>query len=359
MTLSTGQDSAHRQLVESEEHYRNLVELAVDAIFMGDAQGKIIGANQSAVSLTGYSLDELLGMSLGELFSAEERDRVPLRYDLLKAGQIVQSERMLTRKDGGLVAIGMNSRMMPDGTHHTFIRDITERKADETRMLALIRELEAFTFTASHDLRTPLSSILMATEILESRCKQTLDAPEHSLLQMIANSTREMLTLVDNLLLLARAESPLRPSQPVDSNKVLAEVIDSLSLRLETTGVAIKQDPVPDLKIPETFISQIFHNLIGNALNYAGRKGETIEVSGRQQGNRVRLYVRDHGPGIPAKEHGRIFELFYRGENASEQVGSGLGLAIIAKIARAFNGQAWAEETPGGGATFCVELENT
>ena len=113
-------------------HYRALVETAADAIFVGNANGHIIFANPSATGLSGYSHAQLLTMNLRELFSEEEIQRVPLRYDLLRQGKTVKTERFLTRKDGSTVPVEMNSRMMPDGTYHSFFRDITERKqADE------------------------------------------------------------------------------------------------------------------------------------------------------------------------------------------------------------------------------------
>jgi PAS domain S-box-containing protein len=354
--LSKNCDLMHHDLVESEARYRNLVELAADAIFMGDPQGKIIGANRSAVGLTGYAVEELLEMNLGMLFSAEESAATPLRYDLLKAGKILQNERVLTRKDGSVVAIGMNSRMMPDGTYHTFMRDYTQRRANEARMLSLIRDLEAFTLTVSHDLRGPLTNLLLSTEVLESCCADVLDEQGMRVLRVIERSATDMLALVENLLALARAEQIERQSEAVDCDEVLKKVLDGLSLRLETDDVEIKATPLPALKIHETFISQIFNNLIGNALNYAAAPGSVIEIGGERRGGNAHLYVRDQGPGIPEGEREQIFETFYRGNNGKGQTGSGLGLAIVARICQAFDGRSWVEETPGGGCTFYVEL---
>ena len=113
------------------EHYESLIELAADAFFMGEADGSIISANQSATVLTGYSYLELDDMNLKQLFSKAERQRSPLRYDQLNRGKTVQTERRLSRKDGTTVPIEMNSRMMPDGSYHTFIRDLSERKQTE------------------------------------------------------------------------------------------------------------------------------------------------------------------------------------------------------------------------------------
>ena len=127
----TPSKQAAQALQRSEERFRSLIELAADAVVHGDQQGNIVGANASAVALTGYPLAELVGMNVQQLFSPEEFDRVPLRYDLLQQGAILRTERRLTRKDGRLVPIDMNSKMMPDGTYQTFVRDISEQKKAE------------------------------------------------------------------------------------------------------------------------------------------------------------------------------------------------------------------------------------
>jgi len=122
-------------VMEERDRSQALIELAADAIFTGDAKGNFIGVNQKAIALTGYSREELLTMHMGQLYSKEEQLRVPLRYDLLKQGMVVQTERILTRKDGSVVPIEMNSKMMPDGTLHAFIRNVTKRKVMERALL--------------------------------------------------------------------------------------------------------------------------------------------------------------------------------------------------------------------------------
>ena len=118
-------------LEEKNCRYWCLFDTAADAIFLGDSQGKIREANQSASELTGYSQAELIGIDLGELFSSTERQRAPLRFDLVDTGQRVLTERMLTRRDGSTVAVQMNSAIMPDGTYHSFMRDISVSKQVE------------------------------------------------------------------------------------------------------------------------------------------------------------------------------------------------------------------------------------
>ena len=128
----TERKQAEEALRASQERYRGLIALAADAILQGDPAGRIIGANVSATALTGYGVEELMELeSIAALFSEEERRRVPLRYDLLREGKTVRSERRLTRKDGSTVLIEMNTRMMLDGTFQTVIRDMSQRKHAE------------------------------------------------------------------------------------------------------------------------------------------------------------------------------------------------------------------------------------
>lgn len=137
------QETLRREL----ERYKDLFCFAADAILMGDHDGNIIEANHSAALLTGYAHEELLGMNISRLFAADVQVRTPLRYDLLKVGQVVHNERVLTRKDGTTAHISMNSKMMSDGSYHTFIRDISERiqaeKALKDREAALSSILRA------------------------------------------------------------------------------------------------------------------------------------------------------------------------------------------------------------------------
>lgn len=125
---------AHEKVKASEVKFKSIIELAPDAILLGSSVGIITGANERASEISGYSYDELIGESIQIFFTEEERKRVPLRYDLLKQGLVVRNDRILTRKDGSTVFIGMNTKMMPDGTYQTFIRDMTERKIAEDKL---------------------------------------------------------------------------------------------------------------------------------------------------------------------------------------------------------------------------------
>jgi len=236
---------------------------------------------------------------------------------------------------------------------------ITERKRAEEELREANRELDAFVYTVSHDLRSPLTPVIGYTKFLREHYQDRLDGQALNILADIDRQAHRMLGLLEDLLALARVGHLECPAEPVDSNEVVREVVLGLMTRLTTAGMTVERGPLPSLRIPKNLLFQVLDNLIGNAIRYAGRAGVPIEVGGERQGERVIIYVRDHGPGIPEEERDRVFDLFYRGSTGKTVEGTGVGLATVQKIARLYGGRTWAEETPGGGSTFWVELADS
>ena len=131
ITEITEQKKAEDSLLRKEEQYRMLLDLAPDAFFQGDAEGNFITVNKSAIELTGYSREELLGMNMKDLFTKEFLQKKPLRYNLLENGDVIKTEREICQKSGNHIMVEMNSKKMPDDTYQSFFRDITERKKSE------------------------------------------------------------------------------------------------------------------------------------------------------------------------------------------------------------------------------------
>jgi len=235
-------------------------------------------------------------------------------------------------------------------------RDITERKEAEKRLHAANQELDAFVYTVSHDLRTPLTPIMGFAEFLKEEYGDRLDARGIDLLEEIEKQGEKMLALLEDLLALARVGRIEAPAKAVDVTEVVQQVLDEHSETINRDGVAVTLNKLPPLLVPETLLAQLFSNLIGNALRYAGGVGARIEIGGEPSDGRNLYYVRDHGPGIPPEERSLIFDLFFRGSTAKKMPGTGIGLATVRKIVRLYDGRVRVEETPGGGSTFVVEF---
>lgn len=232
------------------------------------------------------------------------------------------------------------------------------RKAEE-ELRGANWELEEFVNTVSHDLRTPLTPIIGFAEHLRQEYKTRLD--EHALdcLTEIECQGYKMVAHMEDLLTLAKVGHLERPEEPVDVDEVVQQVIVDLEKLLSESAARVKRHPLPRVSVPALLLSQVFTNLIINAVHYAGQKGSPIEIGGERKGSKIIYYVLDHGPGVPEKERKGIFHVFYRGSTSKKTTGTGLGLAIVQKIAQTYGGRAWFDETTGGGSTFRVEFEES
>jgi len=229
------------------------------------------------------------------------------------------------------------------------------RQAEE-ELRAANWELEAFVGTVSHDLRAPLTPIIGYAQYLQEEYKDDLDEQALDCLNEIETQGGRMIEQMEDMLTLAKAGYLERPEQPVATDEVVKEAIADLVDEISQSGVDIKVSHLPPVSIPPSLLSQVFANLIGNAIRYAGLKGSPIEIGGERDHGLVRYFVRDHGPGVPEHEREEIFQLFQRGSTGRQLRGTGMGLAIVEKVAKTYGGRAWVEATPGGGSTFLVEI---
>ncbi|OHB33766.1 MAG: hypothetical protein A2X84_03140 [Desulfuromonadaceae bacterium GWC2_58_13] len=347
----------------SEERFRSIFESAASGVVMISPDGVFKQVNPAFIRFVGYEEAELLKMSVFDVTHPEDREWTRGYYQLLAGDQnrIVDTEKRYLRKDG-TVFWGHTSVACVFGGEGTeeycvgLVQDITERKRMEEQLQELNRELDAFVCTVSHDLRTPLTPIVGYAQYLKSAYADKLDAKALDLLGEIDRQGQVMAAMIEDLLNLAKVGALKLPDEPLEVSQVVSELLDVMASQIAESGVEIRVEDFPRVRLPRTLLNQIFDNLIGNALRYAGGGGGPIEVGGLREKDRVRLFVRDHGPGIPEEEREKIFEAFFRGTSGKSRRGTGIGLATIKKIARLFGGRAWVEETPGGGATFWVEL---
>ena len=234
-------------------------------------------------------------------------------------------------------------------------RDITERNKAEKDLQEANRELDAFAHSVSHDLRGILAPVVTYMDYLRQTYAEVFDEQILQILTETERQSERAITLLDDLLDLAQV-SHIKPGEhPTDPNMIVDEVLRELELE-ETDHPKVIVDKLPQTWLPETLVYQIFSNLLGNACRYTPAASGPVKVGCWDEAKQVTYYVQDHGPGIPHKESERIFDIFYRGEASKDNRGTGVGLAIVRKIAIRCNGQAWVEQTPGGGATFCVAI---
>lgn len=348
-------EEGHIQLILRAFEYRRGVRLTV-ARTLGEARASLAEAtpDMAIVDLLlpdGRGLDLLEerkenGLPFPAVIMTSHGDE-EVAVEAMKAGALdylVKSEETLAQMPH------LAARALREWHH------IAERRLAEEQLRETNQELEAFVYTISHDLRSPLSPIIGYAEFLRDEYRDRLDDQAIDILNEIEGQAQRMVLLLEDLLDLARAGYLDRPAQAVDAEKVLRGVLREMEGPFPAESSVVVPGSLPSVHIPETLLAQIFQNLIGNALRYA--EG-SIEVGGEREDRRICFFVRDHGPGIPVTERDRIFEVFYRGSTAGTSRGTGVGLATVRKIARSYGGKAWVEETPGGGSTFRVMLEDS
>lgn len=352
---------AEDALRESEERFRSIFFNAAAGMVVVSPHRRIIEVNPAFCTFTGYSTDELINHPIDDLSHPEDCSTIAAMYDDLFSmrNSALDCERRYLRKDGSYVwghisvACVLSVELTP-AYCIALVQDITSRKEMEEKLLLANRELDAFVHTVSHDLRSPLTPIMGYVQFLQEQYASTLDAPALEMLREVWRQGERMRVMLEDLLRLATVGGLDCPEVPLNCNTVLQEVVADLATEMDTSGATVEVAELPRLLIPKTLCVQIFANLVGNALRYAGTG--PVEISGERDGETVRLSVRDHGPGVPDEEKSRIFELFYRGSTGTKISGTGIGLATVQKIARHYNGYAWVEDAPGGGSVFNVEL---
>lgn len=272
-------------------------------------------------------------------------------------GKVVREEKSLDDIGRIYEVIHSPYPLIKRPTHKLGVcRDITERMAVRRRLQQTNRELDAFVSTVSHDLRSPLTPLIGFADLLEERYGEQLDDIGLECIHEIKKTAEKMKNLLEDLLSLSRVGQIKEPEHPIDATPVAEDILLELADRVFEHRAKVTIDTLPPVLLPETLLTDLFRNLLANALKYAAPSDPHIEISGREFADRIRYMVRDHGPGVDQDEWEDIFEPFRRGRNCRGVAGTGIGLATVAKIARVYGGSAWVEATPGGGATFVIDF---
>jgi two-component system phosphate regulon sensor histidine kinase PhoR len=339
--------------IDAKAQQQVLFNSMLEGLLLLDRSRKIYLANRSFKNLFGVKT-ELRGKTVMEVLRLHELAELVERVDAEK--QVFDYELRLPELNERWLqvnaAVISNSVGEREGTILVF--------HDLTRLKQLERTREEFVANVSHELRTPLSLIKGYVETLLDGARNNPEVSEH-FLKIIARNAERLDLLIQDLLTISALESgqvQLR-LQPVHLHAVAEKVLADLKSLAVAKNITLKNE-LPDFtaNADGNRLEQVLANLVDNAIKYGRTQGSVIVGGENRGGDKIEVYVRDDGPGIPTESLDRVFERFYRVDKARsrEQGGTGLGLSIVKHIVQNHGGEVWAKSEPGKGTTFFFTL---
>jgi PAS domain S-box-containing protein len=360
---------------ESEARYRGLLEAAPDAMVVVNQAGEIVLLNLQAETQFGYRRDELLGQKVKNIIPEGFAERLIADGTRSAAEALAQQigtgiELSGRRKDGSEfpIEIMLSPLESAEGTLVTAaIRDITERKESDEHLAKTVEELkrsnddlQQFAYVSSHDLQEPLRMVSSYTQLLAKRYKGRLDSDADEFITFAVDGCNRMQGLIQDLLAYSRAGTNERKLREVPSENALQKALINLRAAIKQSGAVVTHDALPAVTTDETQLTQVFQNLVGNAIKYRRAEEPRVHVSAaRNDCNEWTFSVRDNGLGIDSQYFERIFVLFQRLHGRDEFEGTGIGLAVCKRIVERMGGKIWVESQPEKGSTFYFALPDT
>ncbi|NCI47980.1 PAS domain S-box protein [Sediminibacterium soli] len=338
-----------------------IIDNTSEAVFSSNEFFKIMSWNKAAEDLFGFTEKEAMGKPVVNLIRPQvgENERKHIRTELHKAG-FWKGEITYLRKDGAPLYLSVSNTVTrdPQGRVDGYISvcmDYSHRKKLEEQLRAANTELEAFTYSVSHDLRAPIRAIIGFTNILETEYTGQLDGEARRLTGIIKTNTERMGNLIDDLLGFTRTSR----QNIIRSNISMTAMVNELATAFHQgyPKVAWEIHDMPETKADLTMIRQVWMNLIGNAVKYSSRRPDAkIEIGGATTGFEHVYYIRDNGVGFNPAYQSKLFQVFQRLHSQEEFEGTGVGLAIVEKIVSKHGGRVWAESDGHTGAIFYFSL---
>jgi PAS domain S-box-containing protein len=370
-----------QRLLDSEEYNRGLIESTIDGMFTTDLDGLITDVNNEMEVLCGTSREALIGMPFRELILPPEAAEVAIRQ-VLENQRVTDVELSLRQPSGKLVDISYNATTFGQAkSRHkgviANVRDVTESKRLRGQLEQRNRELEIqnervreanrlkseFLASMSHELRTPLNSIIGFSDFLLTGEEDRLDADQREYLTDILNSGNHLLSLINDILDLAKVESGKLDLAPVafSVRNAIEEVCSSLKPQLLERRLELRSDVEPDIDrmvLDILRFKQILYNLLSNAVKFTPEGGRVSITVASCEDSQFSTIVSDTGIGIPAKDLSRIFREFEQLDSGPGRMysGTGLGLPLTQKLIDLMGGTITVQSEVGRGSTFIVRL---
>lgn len=368
----TARREAEERLQEALAFNRLIMDNSPDVICAINGDNRFVEISAASQHLWGYAPSELLGRDYNALVHADDRDKTSVAAAAIMAGEpMVGFTNRYIAKDGRAIDVDWSAVWSEaDQLMFCVARDATERKraadsilelnaelsANAVQLQQTNRELEAFSYTVSHDLRAPLRHIDGYARMLQEDAAEHLDADMRRYLDTISASARQMGALIDDLLAFSRlGRKPVERTE-VDMGALVEHVLQEIG-----AGARVDVGQLPTVQGDPVLLKQVWINLISNAIKYSAPRAEAarIEVTGESINGVARYRIRDNGVGFDMRYADKLFGVFQRLHSQEEFEGTGVGLAIVHRVVVRHGGTISAESQPRQGATFTFELPIT
>ncbi len=376
LEIALGKYRLERKLREREQWLTTVLASIGDAVIATDSQGQITFMNLAAEALTGWKHEELLGKDSRAIFTLTDSETgAPLESPLRKVLHsgifvTVPSETLLIARNGARIPISDCTTPLIDDQGNLTGAVWVFRDMRLAKRLELAELKSNFITMTNHEFRTPLTTILSSAELLEHYGDKFPQEKQLNHLHRIQISAKHMSEMLNQVLILDRAQTSKLEFNPVPLNLVAwcRELVEELQIgvgkqhvlafthqvdgTLEAQGLSLESIPAD---VDENLLRQILTNLLSNAIKYSPQ-GSTVQFSLIQQDDKAIFKIQDFGMGIPPKEQTQLFESFYRATNVNNMQGTGIGLAIVKNCVELHGGDIRVESAVGVGTTFTVTL---
>lgn len=328
-----------------------------------DEHGRFTRINDTWLAWLGYRRDELVGVRRHpDIMTPESAERFEREHfpAFRREGRLEDVEFDYVRRDGSVLTGSLNATMVRDSagrflTSRTTVTDISARKRVEHALRDANRELEAFSYTVSHDLRAPLRAVDGYSQMLQEDYGPRLDEEGRRLLGVVRDEAARMGALIDDLLRLSQLGRRPLVRQVVDMHALAVEVLAELAPAYPAASVELAA--LPPAAGDRALLRQVWVNLVGNAFKYSSRgAAPRVEIEGNVDGPDCVYRVRDNGTGFDMRYQDKLFKVFQRLHSHEAFEGTGVGLAIVERVVTRHGGRVWAQSAPEAGACFHFSL---
>ncbi|MBC7952521.1 MAG: CHASE domain-containing protein [Rhodospirillaceae bacterium] len=360
-----------RALRDSEAKFKAIFENSVQFASLLTVDGRQVAVNPAALTLVGGDEAHVIGLpiwEMGWLDMEAERERVRDALARAAAGELATLE-VLRQQDGRDLWVDVSFKPVhdEDGGVAWIVaegRDLTDRRQREETLNQAVdaltrsnQELERFAHVAAHDLQEPCRTIVSYSQLLERRFRPVLGTEGNELLDYLVGGAHRMRDLVTDLLAYSRIKGKAAPFETVDCARVMTTVVADLQRTITEAGAMVQVEPLPAVLGDAAQLSQLFLNLMGNALKFRmPDRVPEIRVSAERDGVFWCFSVSDNGIGIAPDYHERVFEIFQRLHGPDRFPGTGIGLAICRNVVERHGGRIWVEAEECHGSTFRFTL---